>query len=205
MPLYDQVELLCQAILTQGRQEAERIVRQAREEADRLVAAEEARCREEVRRASEEVRAQALLTARNLVDRAALESKRRIAEAKEALLEEIFKLGIESLQAFQQSADYPNWLRRMLTMALHELFGGRLRIKANPEEARWLTDALLQEAAQEAGARLELEMDTEVPAGGFIAVREDGRMRLDQTFQGIINRQREHLRTEMARRLWGSQ
>lgn len=203
MPLYDQVELLCQAILTQGRQEAERIVRQAREEADRLVAAEEARCREEVRRASEEVRAQALLTARNLVDRAALESKRRIAEAKEALLEEIFKLGIEPLQAFRQSADYPNWLRRMLTMALHELSGERLRIKANPEEARWLTDALLQEAAQEAGARLELEMDAEVPAGGFIAVREDGRMRLDQTFQGIINRQREHLRTEMARRLWG--
>jgi V/A-type H+-transporting ATPase subunit B len=105
MPLYDQVELLCQEILTQGKQEAEKIVSQAREKADQLVAAEEARGREAVRRASEEMRAQALLTARNLVDRAALESKRRIAEAKETLLGEIFKLGMERLQAFRHQAD----------------------------------------------------------------------------------------------------
>lgn len=203
MPLYDQVELLCQAVLTQGRQEAEKIVSQAREKADRLVAAEKARGREEVRRASEEVRAQALLTARNLVDRAALESKRRIAAAKEALLEEIFKLGLERLQAFRQSADYPGWLRRMLVKAFHELAGERLRLRANPGEAAWLTEALLQEAGRETGAHLELEMDAGVPEGGFIAVRGDGRLRLDLTFPGIINRQREHLRTEMARKLWG--
>jgi V/A-type H+-transporting ATPase subunit E len=205
MPLYDQVELLCQAILTQGRQEAEKIVSQARGKADRLVAAAEARGREEARRTTEEVRAQALLTARNWVDRAALESKRRLAEAKEALLGEIFKLGLECLRAFRQGADYPNWLRRMLLKAQHELTGERLRIKANPEEAQWLTIELLKEVGQDTGARLELEMDAEVPPGGFIAVREDGRMRLDQTFQGIINRQRERLRTEIAQGLWESQ
>jgi vacuolar-type H+-ATPase subunit E/Vma4 len=203
MPLYDQVELLCQAILTQGRQEAERIVSQAREKADSLVAAAEARGREEVRRATEEVRAQALGTARNLVDRAALESKRRLAEAKEALLGEIFKLGLERLQAFRDSADYPNWLRGMLVKARHELAGERLRLLANPEEARWLTEALLEEVGRETGAGLELTLDAEVPAGGFIAVRGDGRLRLDLTFKGIISRQREYLRTEMARRLWG--
>jgi vacuolar-type H+-ATPase subunit E/Vma4 len=203
MPLYDQVELLCQAILTQGKQAAERIVSQARETADRLVAAEEARGREEVRRATEEVRAQALFTARNLVDRAALESKRRIAEVKEALLGEIFKLGQERLQAFRNSADYPNWLRRRLVQARQELAGERLRLMASPEEAIWLTEALLEEVGRETGARLELALDAEVPEGGFIAVREDGRLRLDLTFQGIISRQREHLRTEMARRLWG--
>jgi vacuolar-type H+-ATPase subunit E/Vma4 len=203
MPLYDQVELLCQAILTQGRQEADKIVSQAREQAESLVAAEEARGREEVRRAGEEVRAQALLNARNLVDRAALESKRRIAEAKEALLEEIFKLGQERLQAFRQSADYPDWLRRMLLKAHNELAGERLRLRANPEEARWLTEAFLEEADREMGARLELELDAGVPAGGFIALREDARLRLDLTFPGIINRRREHLRTEIARKLWG--
>jgi vacuolar-type H+-ATPase subunit E/Vma4 len=203
MPLYDQVELLCQAILTQGRQEAERIVSEAREKADRLVAAEEARGREEVRRATEEMQAQALFTARNLVDRAALESKRRVAEAKETVLGGIFKLGLERLQAFRDSADYPNWLRRMLIKARQELAGERLRLEAHPEEARWLTETLLEEVSQETGARLELALDAGMPTGGFIAVREDGRMRLDLTFQGIVSRRREQLRTEMARRLWG--
>ena len=205
MPLYDHVELLCQEILTQGKREAEKIVSQAREKADHLVAAEEARGREAMRRANEELRAQALLTARNLVDRAALESKRRIAEAKETLLGEIFNLGMERLQAFRHQADYPDWLRRLLLKALQELTGEGLRILANPEEAKWLTAELLTKVGQETGAHLELELDAEVPPGGFIAVREDGRMRMDQTFQGIINRQRERLRTEIAQRLWESQ
>jgi V/A-type H+-transporting ATPase subunit E len=203
MPLYDQVELLCQAILTQGRQEAERILSEARDQADRLVAAEEARGREEVRRVTEEMRAQALFTARNLVDRAALESKRRVADAKEAVLGEIFHLGGERLQAFRKSADYSDWLRRMLIKARHELTGQSLRLLAHPEEAQWLTEALLAEVGQETGARLELTPDAGMPTGGFMAVSEDGRMRLDLTFQGIISRQREQLRSEIARRLWG--
>jgi len=205
MPLYEQVELLCQKILMQGKQEAEKIVSQARGKADQMLAAEEARGREAVRRAGEELRAQALLTARNLVDRAALESKRRIAEAKETLLEEIFKLGMERLQAFRYKSDYPAWLRSLLLKALQELTGESLRILANPEEAQWLISELLTEVGQETGAHLELELDAEVPPGGFIAVREDGRMRLDLTFQGIINRQRERLRSEIAQRLWESQ
>jgi vacuolar-type H+-ATPase subunit E/Vma4 len=203
MPLYDQVELLCQAILKQGKQEADRIVSEARDQADRLVAAEEAKSREEVRRATEEKRTQALFAARNLVDRAALESKRRVAEAKEALLGEIFQLGLERLQAFRDSAEYPGWLRRMLIKARQELVGERLHLVAHPEEARWLTAAFLEEVGQETGARLELALDAGTPKGGFIAVRQDARMRLDLTFQGIISRRRELLRTEMARRLWG--
>lgn len=204
MPLYDQVELLCQAILAQGKQKAEEIVKEAVEQAERLAADEEARSREALRRAGEELRSQALLTARNRVDRAALESKRRIAEAKEALLGEIFKLGMEHLQAFRSGADYQEWLRQRLIKARQELTGKGLHLKANPEEARCLTDELLTEVGQATGSRLELELDAEVPAGGFIAVQEDGRMRLDQTFKGIINRQRERLRTELARKLWES-
>jgi vacuolar-type H+-ATPase subunit E/Vma4 len=203
MPLYDQVELLCQAILTQGRQEADRIVNEARDRADRLVADAEARGREKVRRATEEMRAQALFAARNLVDRAALESKRRVAKAKEALLDGIFKLGADRLQAFWDSPDYPDWLRRMLLKAVHELGGKRLQLAAHPEEARWLTEALLKEVGRQTGTTLELTPDAGLTTGGFIAMREDGRMRLDLTFQGILSRRREQLRTEIARRLWG--
>ncbi len=204
MPLYDQVELLCQAILAQGKQEAEEILSQAREKAERLMSEEESRSQEALRRAGEEMRSQAMLTARNRVDRAALESKRRIAEAKEALLGEIFELGMERLLAFRSGADYQDWLRQRLIKARQELTGKGLRLKANPEEAGWLTNELLTEVGQATGSRLELELDVEVPAGGFIAVQEDGRMRLDQTFQGIINRQRERLRTAIAHKLWES-
>jgi vacuolar-type H+-ATPase subunit E/Vma4 len=37
-----------------------------------------------------------------------------------------------------------------------------------------------------------------------MVIRADGRVRLDMTFQGLLERQRDDLRAEVARRLWGS-
>ena len=204
MPLYDQVELLCQAILALGRQEAERIITKAREEADRLVAAEEARRQKVVQQARGEIEAQARLEARSRIDRAALESKRRITEAREAMLTEVFKQGLEHLLSFRNTPKYADWLRGALVQAIKELGGDRFRIMAHPEEAQWLTPPLLAEVGQETDCQLELEPDSQVSAGGFIVVRADGLVRYDQTVQGIINRQRDTLRTELARKLWGT-
>ncbi len=205
MPLYDQVELLCQAILALGRQEAERIITKAREEADRLVAAAEARRQKVVQQARGEIEAQARLEARSRIDRAALESKRRIAEAREAMLAEVFKQGLEHLLSFRNTSKYADWLREALVQAIKELGGGdRFRIMAHPEEAQWLIPPLLAEVGQETGCQLELKLDSQVSAGGFIAVRADGLVRYDQTLQGIINRQRDSLRTELAKKLWGT-
>jgi vacuolar-type H+-ATPase subunit E/Vma4 len=205
MPLYDQVELFCQAILSRGRQEADRILSQAREQAARLVAAEESRRQEEISRTQAQVQAQTSLSARNREDRAALQSKRQIAEAKEALLAEIFRQGLARLLAFRQTPDYPEWLRGRLVKAIQELGGDGFKVIAHPEETGWLTEELLNQVGQETGCHLKLEMDADTPPGGFIALRADGRMRLDQTFKGIINRQQERLRTELAKVLWGGE
>ena len=50
MPLYDQVELLCQAIDTQAQGEVETILTQARAEADRRLSEAEARRQEALAR-----------------------------------------------------------------------------------------------------------------------------------------------------------
>ena len=75
---------------------------------------------------------------------------------------------------------------------------------ANPEEVKWLTPDLLQEMSQARACRLDLAADPDLPPGGFVVIRADGRVRIDQTFAGIIDRQRETLRAETARKLWGS-
>jgi vacuolar-type H+-ATPase subunit E/Vma4 len=205
MPLYDQVELLCQAILSQGREEADRIRSRAREQAEALVAAAEARSREVKERTEGQVRAQAEFAARSREDRRALAGKREIAETKEALLGEIFAQGLERLRASRQTPEYQDWLRQRLAKAVQELQGDSFRIVAHPEETRWLTPELLAAVGRETGSRLELATDADTPPGGCIAVRADGQMRYDLTFQGMIDRQRERLRTELARRLWGGE
>jgi V/A-type H+/Na+-transporting ATPase subunit E len=202
MPLYDQVELLCQAISSQVRTEAEQIAAQARQEADALVAAAQTRRQEALARTREEVAAQAQLTARSLVDRAQLTARRQAAQAKETMLNDILAQGLQRLKDFRQSADYQNWLRQALAAAIKQLGDGGFKVAAHPGEARWLTPEFLAAEGRDCGCSLEWVPDVSLPAGGFVLVRADGKVRLDQTFQGIMERQRESLRAAIARKLW---
>jgi vacuolar-type H+-ATPase subunit E/Vma4 len=204
MPLYDQVELLCQAIHTQAQGEVETINSQAKAEADRRLSEAEAARQEALARTRAEVEAQARLAARSRIDRAELEGKRKVSQTKEAFLNEVFEQAQARLLAFRESADYRDWLRQTLSGALRHLEGEQFRVMANPQEEKWLTPELLEEVGQARACRLDLAADPDLPPGGFVVVRGDGRVRIDQTFAGIMDRQREILRAETARKLWGS-
>ncbi len=204
MPLYDQVELLCQAIHSQAQGEVETIQSQAKAEADGRLNEAEAGRQEALARTRAEVEAQARLAARSRIDRAELEGKRQVSQTKEAFLNESFGEAQTRLQVFRESADYREWLRRSLLGALQQLEGEQFRVVAHPEEEKWLTPDLLAEVGKARACRLELATDPDLPAGGFVVVRGDGRVRIDQTFAGIMDRQREIFRAETARKLWGS-
>ena len=203
MSLYDQAELLCQAITSQAKGEGEKILARAREEAERRLSEAEARRQEALARTKAEVEAQAKLSARNRIDRAELEGKRRVSQTKETFLTEIFSQAQARLQAFRETAGYRDWLRATLLGAVQQLEGEQFRVVAHPEEEKWLTSALLEEVGKERGCHLAFAADQDLPPGGFVVLRADGRVRFDQTFQGIIDRQRETLRAETARQLWG--
>jgi vacuolar-type H+-ATPase subunit E/Vma4 len=205
MPLYDQVELLCQAIGSQAKSEGEKIVALSRQEADRRVSEAETRSQDALARRQAEVEAQAKLTARNRIDKAELEGKRWVSQTKETGLSEVFAEVQARLRAFREGPDYVDWLRTTLAAAMEQLEGEEFQVRANPEEEKWLTPELLAEVGRSRGGRLDLAPDPELPPGGFILVRTDGRVRFDQTFTGIIDRQREALRAEAARRLWGTE
>lgn len=204
MPLYDQVELLCHAITTQAEAEAEKIRARAREEADQRVAEAEAYRQRVLAQTKAEVEDQARLDARSRIDRAELESKRRISQTKETVLKEIFAQAQDRLQAFRETPDYLNWLKRSLVNALRQLGGNQFQAMINPAEGKWFTPDFLKEVCTAGACQLTLTNDPDLSAGGFVVVRADGRVRLDQTFQGIIDQGREAFRAEIARKLWGS-
>jgi V/A-type H+/Na+-transporting ATPase subunit E len=203
MPLYDQVELLCQAITSQAKGEVDQILARAREEADRRLIEAEASHQEALARTKAEVEAQARLEARSRIDRAELEGKRRISQTKETWLTGIFGQAQARLQAFRDTAGYQDWLRAALLGALQQLEGEQFRVMGHPEEEKWLTPDLLDEVSAARGCHLAWAADPDLPPGGFVVIRADGRVRVDQTFAGIIERWRETLRAETARQLWG--
>lgn len=205
MALYDQVELLCQAIITQAQGEVETILTQAKAETDRRLNVAEARRQETLAQTRAEVEAQARLEARSRIDRAELEGKRQVSQTKEIILNEVFEQTQSRLLAFRETPGYRDWLRQTLVGAFQQLEGEQFQVMANPEEEKWLTPDLLEEVGQARACRLDLAADPDLPPGGFVVVRADGRVRFDQTFQGIMERQRETLRAEIARKLWGAE
>lgn len=204
MPLYDQIELLCQAINAQGQGEAEEILARAREEAERRLQEAEGQLREEIARTRAAVEAQTRLEARNRIDRAELEGKRQVFQTKEALLNEVLGQVRARLLAWRETPDYQDWLRRTLPATLAQLEGEQFRVLAHPEEEKWLTPELLAEVGCARSCQLAFSAEPDLPPGGCVVVRADARVRFDQTFTGIIDRQRETLRAEAARKLWGS-
>jgi vacuolar-type H+-ATPase subunit E/Vma4 len=107
------------------------------------------------------------------------------------------------LQAFRDTAGYQDWLRTTLLAALQQLEGEDFRVMAHPGEERWIKPELLDEVSAARGCHLAWAGDPDLPPGGFVVIRADGRVRVDQTFAGIIERQGETLRAETARQLWG--
>ena len=154
MPLYDQVELLCQAITAQAKAEVDQILARAREEADRRLIEAEAGHQEALARTKAEVEAQAKLSARSRIDRAELEGKRQVSQKKETWLTEVFGQVQARLQAFRETAGYRDWLRATLLSALQQLEGEDFRVMAHPDEETWLTPDLLDEVSAARGCHL---------------------------------------------------
>src|SRR5664280_2676178 len=184
MALYDQVELLCQAIIAQAQGEVETILTQAKAETDRRLNVAEARRQEALAQTRAEVEAQARLEARSRIDRAELEGKRHVSQTKEIILNEVFDQTQSRLLAFRETPGYRDWLRQTLVGALQQLEGEQFQVMANPEEEKWLYPGLLEEVGEARACRLDLATDPDLPLGGFVVVRADGRVRFDQTFQG---------------------
>jgi V/A-type H+-transporting ATPase subunit E len=203
MPLYDQVELLCQAITAQAKAEADQILARAREDADRRLREAEAGRQEALARTKAEVEAQARLDARSRIDRAELEGKRQVSQARETWLTQVFAQVQARLQAFRDTPGYRDWLRAALLGALRQLEGEDFRVMAHPEEITRLTSDLLGEVSAARGCHLTFAAAPHLSPGGFLVIRADGRVRVDQTFAGIIERRLETLRAETARQLWG--
>ena len=157
MPLYDQVELLCQAITSQAKGEVETDPGPG---PGRSGSPPERGRGPPPGGAGQDQSGGGgpgqTLDARSRIDRAELEGKRRVSQTKETFLTEVFSQAQARLQAFRETAGYRDWLRATLLGALQQLEGEQFRVMANPEEEKWLTPDLLEEVSQARGCHLDL-------------------------------------------------
>jgi len=193
---------LAQAVLAQANEEAERIRQAAAAEASRLIADAEAEAgqrREAIHRAKNAAAERSQMAALAL---ARLEARRAFLQAREELIENVFTLSAEALDSGRTRLDSQGMLVRLVREAVEALGGESFVLEVRPEELAVAGEIAASMTTPERAIELRAR---EGLGGGSIVWRRDRRAFFDNTFAGVLARNKPRLRALVAAWLWGSE
>ncbi len=175
-----------QRLLTEARERADQVRQQAQAEAQALLEAQ----RRRLAAAMEAARVRAQGVAR-------LRATSAILEAKDEVLEEVFRRAGEELDRLsREPARYGPVLRQLLREAV-EGFGGPVVVECPEQDVR-----MVEAAAGELGIPLvQVRPDSQLRAGVRV-LSEDGRFVVENTLASRMQRARQMLLGEVANVLW---
>ncbi|MDI3280172.1 MAG: V-type ATP synthase subunit E [Bacillota bacterium] len=187
MPLEEMLRALefegvaeCERIVAQGRARADKILEEAKAEADR---------QREERLAKTALALQ--LEQSKILKAARFAVKKEIIKAKEAAIEEVFRVAAQRLGSLRQSPRYKQIFERLTREAL-EGMTGQVRVRVDPQDAD-----LAREVLTALGVDFTLEADGQY-AGGLEVYAEDGRVWAINTIESRLEKARQSLKAEIA-------
>ncbi len=192
-----------QAILEEARQDAENILDLARREAERILAG----AREELERAYQAESPKAATQVANtrykqIIAAVELEARKQGLLTRERLIAEVWQQVADRLRGVRNEAPYPDLLKRLAREGISALDGNQFEIIVAPEDRQLITLEFLQELSEQTATTLSLSEESEPEMTGVIVRRADKRVRYDNSLQGILQRQENVVRLEIAQRLF---
>lgn len=185
------IERLKGSLISEAREEAEKITGAAREQADGITQAERSKClamRKDadasVKRLLDDLRGERIAWAR-------LESKRIMAEAKEDAIKGVIDDFFEALEAARKSPEYKKYMAKSLNEAIAELGAGATIHVVKGDKAL---------VASGKGARVVEDLDS---VGGLLAESADGKIRMNFTLETLFEGYRDEVRKRVYDLLFG--
>lgn len=203
VPQDSNVDPLAQAILAQAEAEAKKIKETAEVTAQQLVAEAEQQAgkqREAV------LLAEADRTKResaSTLAAARLETRRRILETREELIDRVFARVEERFERIRKDPAYGRILIDLAREGVAAFEGENFIVAVMPDDCDFASQALNSVLIE--GKRIEVRPDEQVRGGGCIIWQSDRRSFYDNTFGSIIARHRLRLRMLVAEILWGKE
>ena len=192
-------------ILAGARGKAEALLAEARAQATEQERAVLARGEQEARRESQRILAEARIQAR-----------RACVKAQEDTVKQAFAQALQVLQTLADSGEaggfsYPEILKRLIVESIAATDTAELEVLVRQADRSLLTPEFLSAVAVEGsrvtGRTIALTPGAEpVPAAGGAAVRsQDGRVRVDNTFEARTARFKDAIRTRVAKELFAGE
>lgn len=192
-----------QAILEEARQEANGILDMAKREADLIL--EEARKElQQVYSADSPEAARRIAKTRykNVVAAAELDARKQALLTQERLIAEVFAQVQHRLSNVRNEPRYPELLSNLIRKGIAELAGEAFEVIADPQDRMFITDAMLKQLARDIGKTLTLSEESRPDMTGCIIRRTDRHVQCDNSFQAMLQRQKENLRLLVAQELF---
>jgi V/A-type H+/Na+-transporting ATPase subunit E len=196
------------SILSESHSQADNITKEAEKQASEIIERGNIEAQKKKNEIFENANKEADIRFHQIISDAKLNSKRKILEAREQLMEKTFHKAEEELKkkASSDSDDYISSLKKLTKEASLEIDGGPLEIFLKTEDVPKIEgalDSIAEEVSEETGNKTTLKLGGTINTIGGVSVKtENGNIEVNNTIEARMERFRSLLRLEVAKVLF---
>ncbi|MDH5442773.1 MAG: V-type ATP synthase subunit E family protein [Hadesarchaea archaeon] len=205
MPAEKGAQLIADDIINEAKEKAADIVRRAKKEARALLDAARFGAKEEMGHEMKEARAQGKHVYDGVLAEGRMKAKREMLQKREELINEVFREAEKKLQAQTSSKKYEEDLIHITVGAYKKLGSEKVIIRANRRDLKLLEKSKDTITRELGGGERAVNISFGEPIqtiGGVRVGTPDGKIEIDETFEGKMRREFETLRVKIAKVLF---
>lgn len=205
MPAEKGAQLIADDILKEAKEKAAGIIRAAKKEARTLLDAARFGAKKEEERETKEARARGKHVYDGVLAEGRMRAKREMLRKREDIINEVFREVEKKLRAHASSKKYEKDIVRIVAAACKKLGSDDVVIRANRRDLKLLEGSKDQIAHELGEGKKTVKVSLGEPIqtiGGVKVGTSDGRVEIDETFEGRMRREFEGLRVKVAKVLF---
>lgn len=205
MPAEKGAKLIVDDIVKEAKKKAAEVIQEAKREAATMLDAARLGAKEEEEHKLKEARARGKQVYEEVMAEGRMKAKKEMLQKKEGLIGDVFKEVEEKLRAHVASKRYKEDIARITLNACRKLGSGDVIVRANRQDLKLLESFKERMARELSGGEKTVKISFGEPIqaiGGVKVGPPDGKVEIDETFEGRMRREFEVLRVKVAKVLF---
>lgn len=204
MPVSKGTRLMTEEILREASEQVASIIAAAKKEATTVVYAARLTSKEEETRWVKETQGRGAQVYDEILAEGKIRTKKEALQKREEIINDVFKEVEKKLRKHAISKKYKQSLVKLAVDSCKKLGAGQVVIRANKQDSRTLKRSRSKIArAVSRGASISVSFGEPIPViGGVKVSTADGKVEIDDTFEGKLRREHDILRMKIARLLF---
>jgi len=203
MSVKNGISAIAKDVVGDVQKDAEAIILAAENEAKTTLKAAKEQADQNYRAIITQAKTKAEAEKRKIASVTDVEMRNRLLQTKEDLVDVAFEKALVELKNFTETADYHDYLLKVIQSAAQKMGQKDLVVQVNPKDKAWLTLDVLKRLSKKLHCELRLSDKTEDYIGGCIIQTEDGKIIYDATLDNRLQELKPVLRVELAKTLFG--